>query len=223
MATDQRERGKLNLNAKAVHPAWYLPTTSTPNSKKWAGPYWRDCWVVRAAGSNAALWQLLYLGAGNGNGTPRVSSDQTDLRIKCLAWATFRNRTRGCSILWGQNGSVNSDDEESRFTARKLNSFVERSSVVKLHNQTMPYAVKIMKSRNWQVGKVKVENPSSPSVFWAPNLSGDLDKGSWRSLLCCWSLPSILKIHNQWAIQHQQLPQSTKPITRVVHVRLSRP
>ena len=128
LVTDRRS--KLSLDAKAVHPAWYLPTTLTTNSKTWAGPYWRDCWVVGAAGSNAALWQLLYLGAGNGNGTPRVSSDQTDLRIKCLAWATFRNRTWGCSILWGQNGSVNSDDEESRFTARKLNSFVERSLVV---------------------------------------------------------------------------------------------
>ena len=111
LVTDRRD--KLSLDAKAVHPAWYLPITLIPNSKRWAGPYWRDCWVVRSAGSNAALWQLLYLGAGNGNGTPRVSSDQTDLRIKCLAWATFRNRTWGCSILWGQNGSVNSDDEES--------------------------------------------------------------------------------------------------------------
>ena len=117
-------RGKLNLDAKAVHPAWYLPTTLTPNSKTWAGPYWRDCWVVGAAGSNAALWQLLYLGAGNGNGTPRVSSDQTDLRIKCLAWATFRNRTWGCLILWGQNGSVHSDDEESLSFYSKKTEFI---------------------------------------------------------------------------------------------------
>ena len=174
-------RGKLSLDAKAVHPAWYLPTTLTPNSKTWAGPYWRDCWVVRAAGSNAALWQLLYLGAGNGNGTPQVSSHQTDLRIKCLAWATFRNRTWGCSSLWGQKGSVNSDDEESRFTARKLNPFVEMSNntTKQCHIQ-----LKSWKAETGKLGKWKLEIEKVLFMF---------EKGMIFSSLSGLLLPSPLK------------------------------
>ena len=40
------------------------------HSKTWASPFWWDCWVVRAAGSNAALWQLLYLRPGRGRAPP---------------------------------------------------------------------------------------------------------------------------------------------------------
>ena len=51
--------------------------TSIAHSKTWASPFWWDCWVVRAAGSNAGLWQLLYLRPGR-KGAPWVSSNQSD-------------------------------------------------------------------------------------------------------------------------------------------------
>ena len=51
--------------------------TSIAHSKTWASPFWWDCWVVRAAGSNAGLWQLLYLRPGR-RGAPWVSSNQSD-------------------------------------------------------------------------------------------------------------------------------------------------
>ena len=101
-----RQVGLFILLLASVSPLWQVKFQLKPlseHSKPWASPFWWDCWVVRAAGSNAALWQLLYLNPGRlrSEGTPGSHPTRARaplgcyscLRIKCPVFYPNVNST----------------------------------------------------------------------------------------------------------------------------------